>query len=379
MNRQADILIIGLEQVLPKVANWAKALESQHIYSIIYAQDVYGLTRQLKAQLPARVFLVPEFWGRLSRWALGFPLFVLLLLWYRPRHIEIYDPELCNGFWLVCARLAHRLGFPLVVLNRGGLYGYGQLPPTRQEQVKRIYHLCRLVIIKELYMESTLYRYALATKNKIVLIHNRISVKDEPSFSRLGAPIVLYLNSFPRRKQPDLCIEAAALVTRQMKDVAFWFVGDLPQDMSHANSVWDRFSGEELQEMANKLGVQNNVRILSFSTDPGYYLDQASIFLLPADQVFCNFSLLEAMERGVPPIVADVEGSERIVDDGVNGFRVQQTPEAIAQKIIELLTDEPRRQAMGQAARAKIIRDFNLADMPGALAQIYRERVWGAA
>lgn len=383
MARKIDILVIGLEHVLPKVANWYAALADEGIGVALYSGDRYGVTQRIRSKLPVPVFLVPEFAGRASRWFIGIPFLVFLVFWLRPRHVEVYDPEIGGRFWTTCISLLQRLRVRMVILNRGGAFGHAEQSPQERLWVSRLYNNAHFIIYKELYMKDLFVReYGLRDVDKLLLVHNRVKVGPEPAVDRQGNPVVLYLNNFRRWKRPDLCVEAAALVRQQIPDVEFLLVGDVPDtELSSAkyrDSVWSVFSGGELRALAKQLGITEQVRILDFTENPMPYYERAWVFLFPADLVFCNFSLLEAMERGVPAIISDVKDGERIVEDGVNGFRVPQTAEAIADKVIALLGNESLRQAMGRAARAKIVSDYNVADTARQLAQAYRERVWVA-
>ncbi|OQY92046.1 MAG: hypothetical protein B6D41_08625 [Chloroflexi bacterium UTCFX4] len=143
-------------------------------------------------------------------------------------------------------------------------------------------------------------------------------------------------------------------------------------------SVWSFFDRAELEAQARELGISAQVKIFDFTDNPTPFYDRAWIFLFPSDLVFCNFSLLEAMARGIPPIISDAQDGERIVEDHVSGFRVPQTAEALANRVMLLLADETLRATMGLAARAKIVKEYNIADTAKILADIYRTRVWNA-
>ncbi len=381
MPRRIDILVIGLEHVLPKVANWYAALEEQNIHTIIYSMDQYGLTRKLRDKYRVRVFLTPEFFKIASRWLVGIPFLILLLCWFRPRHVEVYDPEIAGRFWTACIELLRLLRVNLVILNRGGAFGYDALKPEQKAWLSKLYNAASCIIYKELYMKALfIEKYKLADPNKLVLVHNRVQVGAEPAMARAGHPVVLYLNNFRRWKRPDLCVQAAALVCQRFPNAEFWLVGDVPNSAlagaEYRDSVWNHFDGAALQAQATELGVGSQVKIFNFTDEPTQYYERAWVFMFPADLVFCNFSLLEAMERGVPPIISDAQDGERIVDDGVSGFRVPQTGDAIAERVGLLLADETLRRNMGSAARAKIVRDYNLRDMTLILADAYRQRAW---
>lgn len=242
--------------------------------------------------------------------------------------------------------------------------------------MRHIYKESKLIIVKELYMETILQTYDLVTRDKIALVSNRVKIDDSPDISSSIPPIILYLNNYRRWKRPDLCIHAAAIVLKQVKNVEFWFVGDLDTKGLKQLDVWNCYSAEELLQLAQDLNVEAHIKTFPFTSNPRDFYNKASIFLLPADEVFCNFSLLEAMERGIPPIISDVPGSERIVDHGINGYRVKQEADEIAKYIIALLENEETRQGIGRAARAKVEHDFDINKLGTILADLYRNRVW---
>jgi glycosyltransferase involved in cell wall biosynthesis len=65
------------------------------------------------------------------------------------------------------------------------------------------------------------------------------------------------------------------------------------------------------------------------------------------------------MALGKPVICARRGMLPEIVTDGVTGFVVDDTPENLAAAMVKLALDPERRQSMGQAARAKALREFS--------------------
>jgi glycosyltransferase involved in cell wall biosynthesis len=133
---------------------------------------------------------------------------------------------------------------------------------------------------------------------------------------------------------------------------------------------------KELRARTRDLGLEQQVRILPFTDQPDQYFKRAAIFVLPADIVFCNNSLLEAMAMGVVPIVANVEGADLIVENDVSGYVVERDSVQIAEKIIALLRNDELRRKMAQAAREVIKTRFNSEHTAQALLQFYRNEVW---
>ena len=64
--------------------------------------------------------------------------------------------------------------------------------------------------------------------------------------------------------------------------------------------------------------------------------------------------ILEAMCAGLPVIASDIGSLSETIDDGITGFIVpQNNPEAVCDRVLQLLRDPTLRQSMGKAARAR--------------------------
>ena len=82
----------------------------------------------------------------------------------------------------------------------------------------------------------------------------------------------------------------------------------------------------------------------------GVYRD-ASVFVLPSVEEGLALVILEAMASGLPVVVTPNTGAEDIVTHGRDGMIVPaRDAGALADALLELYEDEPRRRAMGDAA-----------------------------
>lgn len=72
--------------------------------------------------------------------------------------------------------------------------------------------------------------------------------------------------------------------------------------------------------------------------------------------------LMEAMSSGLPVIASRLSGIPELVEDGISGILVEPgDAPAIAAAIGRLAGDPVERERMGTAARARVLRDFDLA------------------
>jgi glycosyltransferase involved in cell wall biosynthesis len=98
----------------------------------------------------------------------------------------------------------------------------------------------------------------------------------------------------------------------------------------------------------------------------------AKIFLVPGSDGTCR-AAREAMAMGKPIIAARRGMLPEIVDHGVNGLVIDDTPENIAQAILQLAGDRDRTRQMGRQALEKAHQVYNLDKQTAAVMEIYRK------
>jgi glycosyltransferase involved in cell wall biosynthesis len=75
-------------------------------------------------------------------------------------------------------------------------------------------------------------------------------------------------------------------------------------------------------------------------------------------------AILEAMVAGKPVVATDVGAVRELVADGETGILVPPAdPVALADAIGELVSDEEKRQRMGEAGRSRALREFSLGEL----------------
>ncbi|MGB9707074.1 MAG: glycosyltransferase, partial [Microgenomates group bacterium] len=67
-----------------------------------------------------------------------------------------------------------------------------------------------------------------------------------------------------------------------------------------------------------------------------------------------------AMAMGIPVVARDIGGNRELVVQGRTGYLFKnETPEELAEIIINLLKDKKKREAMGRAARERVKKYFS--------------------
>lgn len=73
----------------------------------------------------------------------------------------------------------------------------------------------------------------------------------------------------------------------------------------------------------------------------------------------CGFKILQYMACGVVPVASDVGANAEIIEHGMDGFLVRK-PEEWAEYVLRLAHDPDLREKMAQAARRKVVAEFDI-------------------
>jgi len=182
-----------------------------------------------------------------------------------------------------------------------------------------------------------------------------------PQFAGPEEKLLVHLSNFRPVKRILDVVETFARVARAVPS-RLLLIGDGP----------DRSAAERL---ALQLGIQDRIHFLGKQDNVNELLPLADLMLLPSEMESFGLAALEAMACGVPAIATRVGGVPELIDDGVNGRLLEVADvEGMAQAAIALLTDEPARQRIAEAAR-KTAQDRFCASRIIPLYEEYYERV----
>ncbi len=102
-------------------------------------------------------------------------------------------------------------------------------------------------------------------------------------------------------------------------------------------------------------------------------LHESHIFLHAGLSEGIANSVIEAIACGLPVVTTDCGGMGEAITDGVEGFVVPtRDPEAMAEAIIKLIDTPSLRVRMGQAGRARVLKQFTLERQSQEFIDMYR-------
>ncbi len=174
----------------------------------------------------------------------------------------------------------------------------------------------------------------------------------------LGLPpecvLVGSVGNINRFKGYTYFVEAAAAIKRQVPSARFLIVG--------AKLDTDPGYWEQLHELADRLGLTEDLVYTGFRDDVARVLSALDVFVLASVLESCPVAILEAMAMQVPVVATDVGAVSEMVLHGRTGFVVPpREPDAIAEAVMRYLhmPDEQVRQMM-EAARQRVESEYSV-------------------
>lgn len=232
----------------------------------------------------------------------------------------------------------------------------------RKSVIKRNLRRADRVICVSDYTRANVLKYNCEILNNIEVVHNGIDVTCVPPLRQNEhyRPIrFITVARLTPQKGISYLLESIALSTASLHNVEFLMVGDGPMRM-------------ELENRTRELNLQSIVKFIGFQSNVQDLLRQSDVFILPSIEEGLPFTILEAMEAGVPVIATNVGGNHELIRHEYNGILVPPCDiETMSRELIRLAGDEKLRERFGIAGRNTVIEEFNTNNMISRLSDIY--------
>ena len=215
---------------------------------------------------------------------------------------------------------------------------------------------------------KNLKRERIFNEKKIVTIRYGLDVgrfessnRDNDLLLRVGS-----IGNLDPIKGFDVLIKAVAIVHTQNPAVRFEIVGD---DRSP-----DGKNRRGLEDLIAALDLRDVVRLSGWSDDIPRKLATFDVFVSSSRSESFGFVIAEAMLSGLPVVATETEGAREIISDLPLGVLVPiDSPEPLANAILELLGDEMKRRQLAKFGRQRIEEHFSLERMVGETERLYRQ------
>jgi glycosyltransferase involved in cell wall biosynthesis len=165
-----------------------------------------------------------------------------------------------------------------------------------------------------------------------------------------GEIVIGMIARYQKYRRTDVFLEAVKTIAREFPNVKVLLVGrssQIEQSVIHP---------------MKQLGIEKWVVLGGYQTKD--YLDTLAcmdifVFLMAGSDGTAR-ALREAMAMGKPVIVANRGMLPELVEDGISGLVVNDTPGGVANAALQLLRHPEMREALGRSAYQKAHQDFEL-------------------
>ncbi|MFH1878118.1 MAG: glycosyltransferase family 4 protein [Candidatus Omnitrophota bacterium] len=188
-------------------------------------------------------------------------------------------------------------------------------------------------------------------------------------FSAGGKKIVGVVSNMNSRKRVDYFLEAASIINKRRDDVLFLVVGG---EFTEAGSG----RRSELTGFSEILGLKKNIVFTGFRDDIPELLSAMDISVNVTEKEACSRAVIESMASGKPVVAMNDGGNPELVENGISGVLVDPCDirDFVAQ-IEGLLSDDNKRKEMGERARERAEKLFDVKRNARQTADLYRELV----
>lgn len=197
--------------------------------------------------------------------------------------------------------------------------------------------------------------------NRIEVIPNGVDTDYfTPDFSKRSAhPSLIYVGRLVEQKDPFTLLKAFRLVLDRLPHATLVMLGN-----GHLRPVIDEFLRTQ--------SLGSCVQVCNGTDDIRPFLQRAWAFVLPSVFEGSPNVVIEAMAGGLPIVSTRVDGVPELIKDYETGFMVEpQNPEALADAVVKVLSNDEKCRDMGAAARQKAVREFSMERMARLTEQVF--------
>ncbi|UCE03528.1 MAG: glycosyltransferase family 4 protein [Candidatus Latescibacterota bacterium] len=266
----------------------------------------------------------------------------------------------------VAALIIHRLtGIPYSFTAHGS-----DLHVDRRMLERKVTAAAFAITISEYNKELMVRECGVASREKIHVVHCGVDPSVFVPRSNAGTSArlrILCVASFEEVKGHRYLLDACRILRERGHDFRCDFVGDGPRQ-------------REVEAQIQRDGLHESVIMHGplLRSEVSTLMAECDIFCLPSvptrqgKREGIPVVLMEAMASGVPVVSSRLSGIPELVEDGTCGILVEPRDSVgLANALERLERDAQLRRRMGQAGRARIESQFNLAVNAQRLAQLF--------
>lgn len=282
----------------------------------------------------------------------------------------------CSGYKpdILGWRAARKVGIPVVLISHGWTAATWRV--RFYEAIDRRVHRWADQVVCVSQGQAERVRRAGVRREKMTVIPNAVAeeafAKPDPEF---GTRLAWMFGRRPRllvgavgRLSPekgfDRLVEAAPRVLADHPEAGFVVFGEGPER-------------PKLERRIQQLGLQERFLLGGFQPEVTGYLPHLDLAVLPSFTEGLPIVLLEACAAGLPVVASRVGGIPEVVDERTGILVPAGDVGELSRGICQMLAEEPRRRAMGQAGRRRVREQFTFPHLVGQYQELFERLVNG--
>ena len=218
-------------------------------------------------------------------------------------------------------------------------------------------------------------------EDRFVLIPNGVDLDRFPPVDAAGrhrartalglpanVPLTMFVGLFTHDKQPRTLFDAWRGLGEERGILLF--VG---ATRSRHYEV-DPALADGIKADAAAAGLRDRVLFVELADPIAPYYQAADVFAMPSRREGLPNVLLEAMASGLPSVASRLPGvTDWVIEDGTSGVLVPPgNAPALREALARLLRDATLRSRLGEAARARVARDYSIGTTADRFVDVYR-------
>jgi glycosyltransferase involved in cell wall biosynthesis len=162
---------------------------------------------------------------------------------------------------------------------------------------------------------------------------------------KIGGPFVLFIGQHYPYKGYKQILQAANLVWKKIPEAEFVFIGPA---VKKSEQDFIAYQDRRIHRLGS-VALQTKTDALAACT----------VFCMPSTQESFGIVYTETWSFSKPVIGCNIPAVAEVIENGVNGYLVEQEPGDIAEKIIYLLLNSSVAHGLGKAGKARVEERYN--------------------
>ncbi len=282
------------------------------------------------------------------------------------QHIRKARPDVLHahsGVWYKSALAARFARLPLIYTQHGMF-----CPKDRTWRTRFALKCTHTVIAVSADVLASLRSACPGNMKKMQFVPNGVvdvlSIPTEKISAEWSSDMFAVVGMIARFEAPKdyfTVVEAATRVHCVNPATHFVLVGEGPEQSQVLRRIID-------------LGAKDYVHLLGYRSDVPAILQRMDVFVLSSLSEGASLSLVEAMSAQRPIVATAVGGTPGLLANGECGLLVPPgDPQAMAEAILELLTNKEKAQQLARNARQRFLEHFTIDAMGERYLEVYEQ------